>query len=48
MGTKEPIKPEQLYEFITGMLRYSEEKIISTFGLYVKLVSAIVGGVAWL
>ncbi len=39
---------ERRYEFVTAQQRYYNEKIIEAFLLFVKLATAIVGGVVWL
>src|SRR4029077_17982501 len=42
-----PISDEKRYEFITEQLRYTNEKIIEAFGLFLKLGAAVFGGAAW-
>jgi hypothetical protein len=42
------VSPERRYEFVTQQIRYHNEKIIQAFSLFVKLATAIVGGVVWL
>jgi hypothetical protein len=39
------VSKEKQYEFITGHLQYVNEKIYQSFTLFLKLASAIVGGV---
>lgn len=39
---------EERYRFVTSQLSYFNEKIIEAFNLYIKLITAIAGGVIWL
>ena len=42
------ISPEKEYEFVSGQVRYHNEKIIESFNLFIKLFSGVVGGSIWL
>ncbi|RJP49180.1 MAG: hypothetical protein C4586_07805 [Anaerolineaceae bacterium] len=39
---------EERYRFVTSQLSYFNEKTIEAFNLYIKLITAIAGGVIWL
>jgi hypothetical protein len=42
------ISDEKRYEFVTEQQRYTNEKIIEAFDLFVKLASGIVAGLIWI
>jgi hypothetical protein len=44
----EGVTLEERYRFVTSQLSYFNEKIIEAFNLFIKLLTAIVGGVIWL
>ena len=46
--TTETITLEERYRFVTSQISYFNEKIIEAFNLYIKLITAIAGGVIWL
>ncbi len=52
MATKktitEAVTLEERYRFVTSQLSYFNEKIIEAFNLFIKLLTAIAGGVLWL
>jgi len=41
------ISDEKRYEFVTAQQRYTNEKIIEAFNLFIKLGSGIVAGFIW-
>lgn len=41
------ISDETRYNFVTGQLNYHNDKIIDAFNLFLKLISAIIGGSVW-
>ena len=46
--TTETVTLEERYRFVTSQLSYFNEKIIEAFNLFIKLLTAITGGVIWL
>lgn len=44
----EGVSLEERYRFVTSQLSYFNEKIIEAFNLFIKLLTAIAGGVIWL
>lgn len=44
----ETVTLEERYRFVTSQLSYFNEKIIEAFNLFIKLLTAIAGGVIWL
>ena len=44
----EDVTIEERYRFVTSQLTYFNEKIIEAFNLYIKLITAIAGGLIWL
>jgi hypothetical protein len=48
MPPKSTVSDIERYAFVTSQLEYFNEKIIEVFSLYIKLLTAIVGGLIWL
>lgn len=42
------VTDDKQYEFVSGQVRYHNDKIIESLNLFLKLFSAIVGGSIWL
>src|SRR5436190_873231 len=42
-----PVSPDKRYEFVTQQLRYTNDKIIEAFELFLKLTAAVLGAAAW-
>ena len=42
------IPPEMRYQFVTGQIKYHNEKIIESFNLFIRLFTGIVVAAVWL